>query len=102
MQQFDPKAPTDIDWFRFDWSQFLVACQSPENAPPDRISGVPTIVVSGQKTDIVIADVTLVGAYVYFQGSGGTAGYSYSIVCTIMTVYGRTESRTAYLPVAVL
>lgn len=75
------KDPADIDWFQFDWSNWLAVGE--------------TIASATVTTDsLTILATQIQSALVLFNVSGGTIGGAASVVCEIVTSEGNTYSTT--------
>lgn len=83
------KDPDEVLDYSIDWTERLDAA--------DTISTV--VWGSSSPAGITRTSQQLSGAVTSAFFSGGTAGETYSIVCTIMTAGGRTMQETAKLPV---
>jgi len=86
------KDPTSVLDYAFDWADWL--------PPGDAISGSPVITIPAGIT--LDAAPIVNGTQVVYWLSGATVGVYYSIDCTIMTVDGRTDSRSIQIRCRIL
>jgi uncharacterized phiE125 gp8 family phage protein len=86
MERLEPKAPSEVRNYAFDWSTFLGT---------DTITGTPVVTVTGATKVSQSNDTTSVTVKV----SGGTGGTVARIVNTITTAGGLTETETFILPI---
>lgn len=77
------KSPDAVLDYAIRWTTWLAA-------RGDRIASVVWTPPSG----IAVATTTFGSGVAYAWVSGGTAGETYDVVCTITTAQGRTDSRT--------
>lgn len=89
MRTYDPKDPNaDLD-YTFDWNDWF------EEGDTDEIVGYEILVPS----ELTLGTHSLSQGEVRYWISGGVPGTTYEIVCEIETLAGRTDQRTARLPV---
>ena len=86
---WSPKSPTDVADYYIDWSNFLSSNES--------ITSVAVTVPSG----ITAVENSFTDNVVRIRLSGGTAGTTYAIVCTVTTTNSETFAVTKPLLVEV-
>ncbi len=79
LETFD-KQPTEVKKLNFDFRAFLAPIE-------DTLS---TATVTAQ-AGLTIDSYAIVGDFVVYTVSGGTAGSKYKVTCIVVTVDGRTE-----------
>ena len=79
---WSPKSPADVADYYIDWSEFLSSTESITSASVTAPAGITA--VENSFTDKVVR----------IRLSGGTAGTTYAIVCTVTTTNSETFSVT--------
>jgi hypothetical protein len=82
--------PADVRTVEFDWTAFLALL------PGDSIASYPVTADSG----ITLGTPSIADDVVYVRVSGGTAGTSYRVTCTVTTTNGEVEGMVAVVTVA--
>ena len=80
---WSPKSPADVADYYIDWSEFL-------SSTTESITSASITAPSG----ITAVENSFTGKIVRIRLSGGTAGTTYAIVCTVTTTNSETFSVT--------
>lgn len=94
--KWDPKDPADVANYWYDWADFLPAGVSILTELVEQ-SINPLYVEVPMEIDVVETD--FIADSVRAKFSGGTAGVSYPMDCTITTSDGQTFQQTVWLQV---
>lgn len=94
----DPAATLD---YSFDWTAYLAdMLEDGVPAAPDTITtGACTLISNNGATDAQVEQTDVDGNVVTGWVSGGTAGETLQLKCTINTAGGRIEVRSVYLKI---
>ena len=79
---WSPKSPADVADYYIDWSEFLSSTESITSASVTAPAGITAV------------ENSFTSKVVRIRLSGGTAGTTYSIVCTVTTTNSETFSVT--------
>jgi len=84
----DPKDPTDVDTFGWDFSAKMDSGDTLDTAQTVTIQSEPIgiTLVSGPTFDVPNNSI-------YAELGGGLSGVIYAVACTVSTVQGRTYTR---------
>ena len=79
---WSPKSPADVADYYIDWSEFLSSTESITSASVTAPAGITAV------------ENSFTSKVVRIRLSGGTAGTTYAIVCTVTTTNSETFSVT--------
>lgn len=92
LYQLQPQLPTAALTHSFDWSDFMALL------PTDTLKSAG-VDVTGD-AGITVSAPTLADDVVYARISGGTAGTTYTVTCSIETDGGEMDSMVAQITIA--
>ena len=91
----DPKSPAEITRRGIDWGDWL-ACNNPGATIN---AAVWSIHPDDDDTTLTLSQQTLTGAVASVLVTGGTAGQSYRLVCSVTVSDGQSIPATVQIPV---